>query len=85
MTGINATKTIRNLEFVNSFSLSSLAFLLFWFFFILQFGSGTYPLPPPVEERAVAKGFFASSTHPSLQNWVPMFAGLVEGSFASLQ
>ena len=49
MTGINATKIIRNLEFVNSFGLSSLAFFLFWFFHFCNLGPVQTGRPPPVE------------------------------------
>src|SRR5262249_10152679 len=48
MTGINASKIIQNLEFVNSFGLSSLAFFCFGFF-ILNFGWGANGWAPAGE------------------------------------
>src|SRR5262245_29303201 len=56
MTGINASKIIQNLQFVNSFGPSSLAFFCFGFF-ILQTGSGAYPYHPPWAEGAVVRDF----------------------------
>jgi hypothetical protein len=49
MTGINASKIIQNLEFVNSFDLSSLAFFLFWFFPFCNLGPVHTPMPRPWE------------------------------------
>src|SRR5262245_47849356 len=47
ITGIKATKIIRNLQFVNSFGLSSLAFLLFWFFHFCNSGPVQTGRPRP--------------------------------------
>ncbi len=54
MTGIKATKIIQNLQFVNSFGLSSLAFFLFWFFRFANWVR-SIPLPPACGEGAVAQ------------------------------
>jgi hypothetical protein len=64
MTGINATKIIRNLEFVNSFGLSSLAFFLFWIFHFAIWVRSIPPTPARGEGRW-PKASFASSTQPS--------------------
>ena len=87
MTGVNASKIIQNLEILNSFCLSSLAFFLFWFFHFAIWvrcipptprpwrGGGGQKLPSPLQHSLVLV----------LELGPLMFAGLVDGSFASLQ
>jgi hypothetical protein len=54
-----ATKIIQNLEFLNSFGLSSLAFFVFWFFSFFQIGSGAYPYHPRPREGRLPIGVSA--------------------------
>src|SRR6516162_2003468 len=68
MTGINASKIIQNLEILNSFCLSSLAFFLFWFFHFAIWVRCIPPTPPPVERGRWPKTSFASSTQPSFSS-----------------
>src|SRR5262249_28720554 len=82
VTGINATKIIRNLQFMNSFGLSSLAFFLFWFFHFCNLGPVQTGTPPPVEGGRMGVGVFARLQHtpgirqwdPRVENWVPICA-----------
>jgi len=72
MTGINSTKIIQNLEFVNSFGPSSLAFFLFWFF-IFAIWVRCKPVGPRRWEGAEAVGVFSLlQLGPRIRNWDPI-------------
>src|SRR6516164_7967097 len=71
MTGINATKIIQNLEFVNSFGLSSLAFFLFWFFHFAIWVRCKPVGPRRGEGAERSHRTFASSMNPNFAHFCP--------------